>query len=132
MPTGHPCGRAQGRAVGTSSALSACPGCLRKGASAVVAPRVLVDATDVPADRGALVRYVDGLIGALDAAGADLAVVCQRADEEPYGQVAPSGWVVTGPAARSHRAARLAWEQSGLPLVSQQVEADVMPGPDYV
>ena len=31
-----------------------------------MAPRVLVDATDVPADRGALGRYVDGLIGALD------------------------------------------------------------------
>jgi len=27
-----------------------------------VAPRVLVDATAVPADRGALGRYVDGLV----------------------------------------------------------------------
>ena len=34
-----------------------------------MAPRVLIDATDVPADRGALGRYVDGLIGALDVAG---------------------------------------------------------------
>jgi len=44
--------------------------------------RVLVDATDVPTDRGALGRYVDGLIGALAVTGIDLAVVCQRADEE--------------------------------------------------
>ena len=38
-------------------------------------PRVLVDATAVPADRGGVGRYVDGLIEALDAAGANLAVV---------------------------------------------------------
>ena len=40
-----------------------------KGARLVVAPRVLVDATAVPADRGALGRYVDGLVSALGAAG---------------------------------------------------------------
>ena len=44
-----------------------------------MAPRVLVDATAVPADRGGVGRYVDGLIAALGAADADLAVVCQRA-----------------------------------------------------
>jgi len=85
----------------------------------------------VPADRGALGRYVDGLIGALDVAGADLAVVCQRADEERYGRLAPSARVVTGPTALSHRAARLAWEQSGLPVVAQQVNADVIHVPYY-
>jgi glycosyltransferase involved in cell wall biosynthesis len=96
-----------------------------------VAPRVLIDATDVPADRGALGRYVDGLIGALDAADADLAVVCQRSDEERYGRLAPGARVVTGPAAISHRSARLAWEQSGLPVVAQQVSADVIHVPYY-
>jgi glycosyltransferase involved in cell wall biosynthesis len=85
----------------------------------------------VPADRGALGRYVDGLIGALDAAGADLAVVCQRADEERYGRLAPHARVVTGPTALSHRSARLAWEQSGLPVVAQQVAADVIHVPYY-
>lgn len=93
--------------------------------------RVLVDATDVPADRGALGRYVDGLIGALGSAGADLAVVCQRADEERYGRLAPSARIVAGPAAISHRSARLAWEQSGLPVVAQQVNADVIHVPYY-
>src|SRR5580698_1543065 len=107
------------------------PGWPKEGASAVVAPRVLVDATDVPADRGALGRYVDGLIGALDAVGADLAVVCQRADEERYGRLAPSARVVPGPSALSHRSARLAWEQSGLPVVAQQVDADVIHVPYY-
>ena len=97
----------------------------------VVAPRVLVDATAVPADRGALGRYVDGLVGALDAAGADLAVACQRADEERYGRLVPHATVVAGPPAIAHRPARLAWEQSGLPMVAQQVSADVIHSPHY-
>ena len=93
--------------------------------------RVLVDATGVPADRGALGRYVDGLVSALGAAGADLAVACQRADEERYGQLVPGEVVVAGPPAIAHRPARLAWEQSGLPVVAQQVNADVIHAPHY-
>ncbi len=96
-----------------------------------MAPRVLVDATAVPADRGALGRYVDGLIAALSAAGSDLAVVCQRADEERYGRLVPGARIVAGPTAIAHRPARLAWEQTGLPLVAQQVGADVLHVPHY-
>jgi glycosyltransferase involved in cell wall biosynthesis len=96
-----------------------------------VALRVLVDATDVPTDRGAQGRYVEGLIGALGSAGADLAVVCQRSDEERYGRLAPGARIIAGPAALGHRSARLAWEQSGLPVVAQQVDADVIHMPHY-
>lgn len=96
-----------------------------------MAPRVLVDATTVPADRGALGRYVDGLVAALGAAGADIAVACQRADEERYGKLVPSARIVAGPTAIAHRPARLAWEQTGLPLVAQQVNADVLHAPHY-
>jgi glycosyltransferase involved in cell wall biosynthesis len=85
----------------------------------------------VPTDRGALGRYVDGLISALASAEADLAVVCQRADEERYGRLAPGARIVAGPAALGHRPARLAWEQSGLPVIAQQVSADVIHMPHY-
>ena len=95
------------------------------------APRVLVDATAVPADRGGVGRYVDGLISALDAAQADFAVACQRADAERFARMAPGATVVPGPAAIAHRPARLAWEQTGLPLVVQQVNADVLHSPHY-
>ena len=94
-------------------------------------PRVLVDATAVPADRGGVGRYVDGLVAALDATGANLALVCQRADAERYGRMAPGATVVAGPAAIAHRPARLAWEQTGLPLVVQQVNAEVLHSPHY-
>jgi glycosyltransferase involved in cell wall biosynthesis len=96
-----------------------------------VALRVLVDATDVPTDRGALGRYVDGLIGALAAIGVDLAVACQRADEERYGRLAPGATIVAGPVGLGHRSERHAWEQSGLPFVAEQVDADVLHMPNY-
>src|ERR1019366_1125298 len=60
-----------------------------EGARLVVAPRVLVDATAVPADRGALGRYVDGLVIALEAAGADLGLGCHRAAGEREGRGGP-------------------------------------------
>ena len=94
-------------------------------------PRVLLDATGVPADRGALGRYVDGLIKALAEAGCDLALACQRADEERYSRLLPGVLIAPGPPAIAHRPARLAWEQSGLPLVATQVEADVIHSPHY-
>ena len=94
-------------------------------------PRVLVDATAVPADRGGVGRYVDGLLAALSACGADLAIVCQRADVERYARMAPEADVVAGPAAIAHRPARLAWEQTGLPLVAHEVNAQVVHSPHY-
>lgn len=94
-------------------------------------PRVLVDATAVPADRGGVGRYVDSLVAALASTGVPLAVVCQRADAERYGRAAPEARVVAGPAAISHRPARLAWEQTGLPLVAAQLEVDVVHSPHY-
>jgi glycosyltransferase involved in cell wall biosynthesis len=95
------------------------------------APRVLLDATAVPADRGGVGRYVDGLAGALAAAGHDLIVVCQRSDAERFHRLAGDAEVVAGPSAIAHRPARLAWEQTGLPLVAQQVHADVIHSPYY-
>ncbi len=96
-----------------------------------MAPRALVDATAVPADRGGVGRYVDGLLAALSAVDANLAIVCQRADAERYARMAPHADVVAGPAAIAHRPARLAWEQTGLPLVAQQVNAEVVHSPHY-
>jgi glycosyltransferase involved in cell wall biosynthesis len=95
------------------------------------APRVLLDATAVPADRGGVGRYVDGLIAAFGTMDTNVAVVCQRSDAERYGRMAPNLTIVAGPAAIAHRPARLAWEQTGLPLIAQQVGADVLHSPHY-
>jgi glycosyltransferase involved in cell wall biosynthesis len=97
----------------------------------IVAPRVLVDATAVPADRGGLGRYVDGLLAALAANDADLAVVCQRVDAERYGRLVPAAQIVAGPASLTNRTARIAWEQTGLPLIAEHVAAKVIHAPNY-
>lgn len=95
-------------------------------------PRVLVDATSVPADRGGVGRYVDGLLGALGrVTEVDLVVVVQRTDAERYSRMLPSADVIAAPAAVAHRPARLAWEQTGLPLLAQQVGAQVLHSPYY-
>jgi glycosyltransferase involved in cell wall biosynthesis len=95
-------------------------------------PRVLLDATSVPADRGGVGRYVDGLLGALGAVGQSMVVVCQRSDAERFTRLAgDAAEIVAGPSAISHRPARLAWEQTGLPLVAQQVGADLIHSPHY-
>jgi glycosyltransferase involved in cell wall biosynthesis len=112
---------------------------------------VLVDATSAPADRGGVGRYVDGLLGALTAradsvdrsaaeagaapepalAGARLVVAVLRTDVERYARMLSGVEVVGAPAAVAHRPARLAWEQTGLPLLAQQVGAEVLHSPYY-
>jgi len=96
-----------------------------------VAPRVLIDATAVPADRGGVGRYVDGLIRSLAQVGDNLVVVCQRSDAERFSRLAPGTEVIAGPSAISHRPARLAWEQTGLPLIAQQTGAGLIHSPYY-
>ncbi len=96
-----------------------------------MAPRVLLDATAVPADRGGVGRYVDGLVAALDTARAELVVVSQRSDADRYRTLAPSATVVPGPTAVTHRPARLAWEQTGLPVLAEQLHVDVIHSPYY-
>ena len=96
-----------------------------------MAPRVLIDATAVPADRGGVGRYVDGLIRSLAQLGDNLVVVCQRSDAERFARLAPGTEVIAGPSAISHRPARLAWEQTGLPLIAQQTGAGLIHSPYY-
>jgi glycosyltransferase involved in cell wall biosynthesis len=96
-----------------------------------VGPRVLLDATAVPENRGGVGRYVDQLVPALDALGADLVVVCQERDQEYYGKLAPSADVLGAPAAIDRRPARLLWEQVGLPALAERVGAEVLHCPHY-
>src|SRR2546430_10291002 len=95
------------------------------------APRVLIDATSVPADRGGVGGSVAGLVGALDRTDVVLAVVGQRADAERYTRLLHKAMVIPAPAAVTHRPARLAWEQTGLPLLAQQTGTAVLHSPFY-
>jgi glycosyltransferase involved in cell wall biosynthesis len=94
-------------------------------------PRVLLDVTAVPENRGGVGRYLDQLVPALDRRGADLVVVCQARDAEHYAELAPAAEIVPAPAAVAGRPARLAWEQAGLPKLARRVHADVLHCPHY-
>jgi glycosyltransferase involved in cell wall biosynthesis len=92
---------------------------------------VAVDATAVPADRGGVGRYVDELLPALSAEGADLVVVCQARDVAHYEALVPGADVRAAPAAVSRRPLRLAWEQVGLARLARRAGADVLHCPHY-
>jgi glycosyltransferase involved in cell wall biosynthesis len=94
-------------------------------------PRVLVDATAVPEDRGGVGRYVEGLLQGLDALHADLVVACQGRDAEHLGALAPGATVVPGPDRIAGRPARLAWEQASLPALVRRTGAQVLHSPHY-
>lgn len=94
-------------------------------------PRVLIDATAVPADRGGVGRYVDSLVAALDEAGAPIAVVCQPRDARLYATLAPHSRVVPTAESTTTRTARLAWEQTTLPRLVRSLGVDVVHSPHY-
>jgi glycosyltransferase involved in cell wall biosynthesis len=94
-------------------------------------PRVLIDATAVPADRGGVGRYVDCLVAALDADGATPMVVCQPRDAELYAALAPHADVVPALERLVARTARLTWEQTTLPWLIRRARVDVLHCPHY-
>lgn len=90
--------------------------------------RVLLDATAVPADRGGVGRYVDGLAPALVAAGADLSVACQPADADLF---AAAGAEPIPVGRIGGRGPRLLWEQTGLAALARSLRPDVLHSPHY-
>ncbi|MBB3052851.1 glycosyltransferase involved in cell wall biosynthesis [Prauserella isguenensis] len=94
-------------------------------------PRVLIDATAVPADRGGVGRYVDSLVAALDTDGAAISVVCQPRDTELYAGLAPHAEIVPAAESTATRTARLTWEQATLPRLVGRLGAEVVHSPHY-
>src|SRR5664279_5051854 len=94
-------------------------------------PRVLLDATAIPAERGGVGRYVDNLTEALDAAGAALSVVCQNRDAEGFARLAPHSRIIPAAEELDSRSARLAWEQTTLARLANRLPVDVIHSPHY-
>jgi glycosyltransferase involved in cell wall biosynthesis len=94
--------------------------------------RVLIDATAIPADRGGVGRYLDGLLAGLagpGGAGAEVRVVCKPGDEAGFAALGVRA--IAGPTALERRPTRLAWEQVGLPLLGRRERVDVLHCPHY-
>ena len=91
--------------------------------------RVLVDATAVPADRGGVGRYLDALLPELARLDVELTVVAQARDTALVEQAGAR--VLTAPRSAGHPAARLLWEQVGLPFLAARLRPDVLHSPHY-
>lgn len=91
--------------------------------------RVLLDATPIPADRGGVGRYVDGIVPALVESGTDVVVVCRRSDALAFR--AAGARVVIAPAVVDQVLGRLIWEQFALPSVARRVNASVIHSVHY-
>jgi glycosyltransferase involved in cell wall biosynthesis len=91
--------------------------------------RVLIDATAIPADRGGVGRYLDGLLGGLAETGADVSVVSKPGDQSGFAALGVRA--LAGPSWLERRPLRLAWEQVGLPRLVRHERADVLHCPHY-
>lgn len=94
-------------------------------------PRVLIDATAIPASLGGVGRYLEHLIPALAEDGARLVVVVQQRDREWIAAAAPRAEVVALPHRWAARGARLLWEQLGLPAMARRTGCEVIHSPHY-
>jgi glycosyltransferase involved in cell wall biosynthesis len=93
--------------------------------------RVLVDASALPENRGGVGRYVDELVARLPDLGVDTHVAAQPRDRGRFSASVGAERVHTVPGWAERPALRLAWEQSGLPLMVRSVEPDVIHSPHY-
>lgn len=94
-------------------------------------PRVLVDATAIPRDRGGVGRYLEHLLPALDADGLKLIIVAQERDRGWLSTSVPGARIILPGSSVSGLARRLAWEQFGLPGLARREAADVIFSPHY-
>ena len=92
---------------------------------------VLIDCTALPANRGGVGRYIEGLLGGFDPEAIELTIAVQHRDAADLAAIVPWARVHALPERLSHRALRLVWEQLGLPGVARAVGADVIHSPHY-
>lgn len=96
-------------------------------------PRVLLDATAIPEQRGGVGRYVDGLLTGFDEIdyGESLVVVGQARDAESFRARLPAARILPAPANIEASMMRFAWEQAGLPHLARRLAVNVIHSPHY-
>lgn len=92
---------------------------------------VLLDCTALPANRGGVGRYIEGLIPEFSPDQVRLVIVGQKRDAQDFARLAPSAEVITLPRAYENRALRILWEQLGLPALARRLGVDVVHSPHY-
>jgi hypothetical protein len=94
-------------------------------------PRVLLDATSIPAAKGGVARFIIGLLAGLEATGTRITVVAKRSDLPALSAAAPGHRYIVAPPSVSVRPLRLIWEQVGLPALARRQGCTVIHSPHY-
>jgi glycosyltransferase involved in cell wall biosynthesis len=92
-------------------------------------PRILIDATAIPGNRGGVGRYLDGLLSGLATVDAPVAVVAHPRDFNAFAALGLE--VIAAPAWIGHAPLRLIWEQLALPRLMRRGGFDVLHSPHY-
>jgi glycosyltransferase involved in cell wall biosynthesis len=92
---------------------------------------VLLDCTAIPANRGGVGRYIEGILSGLSADQVILTLVAQRREKKVLAEIAPWATVLTLPAWATVRPLRFVWEQLGLPPLAARLGVDVIHSPHY-
>jgi glycosyltransferase involved in cell wall biosynthesis len=94
-------------------------------------PRVLIDATAIPADHGGVARYIYGVLQGFSERSVDLVIVCQGSDAPTITAIVPWATIVgTSPLLRA-RPVRMLWEQFSLPSIARGHHVDMVHSPHY-
>lgn len=94
-------------------------------------PRVLLDATSLPPDRGGVARYIEGLLSGLDTLGRPIDVVCKPSDVDRLRALGPAHRYIPSSGAVARRPVRFVWEQVALPRLARRLGADLLHSPHY-
>lgn len=94
-------------------------------------PRVLIDATALPAQLGGVGRYLEGLLAGIAAAGGHVWVVAKRQHLGHLRSLAPTHSYIAAPAGVERTATRFVWEQTRLPQLVGRLDIDVLHSPHY-
>lgn len=94
-------------------------------------PHVLLDCTAIPAHRGGVGRYVEGLLRGLEPSQVKLTLATQTRDRDAFAQIVPWANIHSLPPRFIRRPLRIAWEQFSLPGLARRLGADLIHSPHY-
>jgi glycosyltransferase involved in cell wall biosynthesis len=92
---------------------------------------VLLDCTAIPAHRGGVGRYIEGLLAGLSPDEVVLSLAVQRRDRRTLAALAPWAEVYAVPSLLRIRLLRLVWEQVSLPGLASRLGVEVVHSPHY-
>ena len=94
-------------------------------------PRVLIDATAIPADHGGVARYIYGVLQGFSEQSVELVIACQPSDAPTIAAIVPWATIVRTSALLRARPVRMLWEQLQLPGIARRHKVDMVHSPHY-